>query len=381
MFKILHFGSWKNSHLSFQPKSSLNSRLLPKKGPSHQRYYSEFSQNKFPLLCLDASEVLFPGCVLPVCIKEPKHHLLLKHILEGSKEFGYCISRKEGSQIIEPVEFGTKAILEERTERSDGNVDIRLRGGQRFRVIGIPKKNLYGIHEAEIEPLEEDPIEKGKPTAKSIEECKTIEGILKTKEIAPKVWEKLKGERPSPKNPMQFSFWVSFTLPFDRETKVKQLACKSTVQRLAVAHQLLKDRILRRKKIKEEILDEKAKLSKEEDRENSKQETISIQLESPKPMLTKEKVSSTKEKVSSTKAKDSSTITLMSKLEAAAATKSSKSVKKTEAQKKVEDKYSKTGKSTKTLNTSKHIQTTKDKKKPKVSETKTKTKTRVSKKS
>ena len=92
--------------------------------------------NSLPLFPLET--VLFPGMVLPLRIFEPRYRKLIAARAERDPVFGIVRTRsgREVGDQPEIYNIGTAAATVQAIRYEDGRVDLAVRGGERFRVIG-----------------------------------------------------------------------------------------------------------------------------------------------------------------------------------------------------------------------------------------------------
>jgi len=204
---------------------------------------STLSTKKFPLFFIDeANATLFPGCFIPLRIFEAKYHLLMQDVSAGKTGFGMVTGRKSEVNFPIPAEYGTMAILEEYKEKPDGPSEALVKGGKRFKIIGRPDRNFFGIYEGDIEVFDDTPDDK-KNLKEGLQLAKEVEQFMKI-EIKPDSLKSLETnkEKPSITNPTAYSFWVCSVLPCDKETKLKYLSSTSMIERLSAAKDYLKAR-------------------------------------------------------------------------------------------------------------------------------------------
>jgi hypothetical protein len=82
--------------------------------------------------------VFFPGMVLPLHIFEPRYRTMFAARAEHDPIFGIVLTRT-GREVFDQPEVhavGTGATLLEAVRHEDGRVDLAVRGGKRFRVLG-----------------------------------------------------------------------------------------------------------------------------------------------------------------------------------------------------------------------------------------------------
>ncbi|HET7766559.1 MAG TPA: LON peptidase substrate-binding domain-containing protein [Burkholderiales bacterium] len=101
----------------------------------------------FPL-----NTVLFPGGLLPLRVFEARYMDMTRDCLKRDEPFGVCLIR-EGSEVGTPAVpegIGCTAKILEWDMQQQGILNIKTRGGQRFRIIE-QRTGAQGLISAEIE--------------------------------------------------------------------------------------------------------------------------------------------------------------------------------------------------------------------------------------
>lgn len=116
---------------------------------------------EIPLFPLNS--VLFPGNTIPLHIFEERYKLMIGECIAEKRPFGVILIR-EGEEIgapAEPVEVGTTARIVEAQQLDDGKLNITCLGEQRFRVLGIRRREPYLV--GDVEMLDADAVPAGSP--------------------------------------------------------------------------------------------------------------------------------------------------------------------------------------------------------------------------
>lgn len=114
---------------------------------------------ELPLFPLNT--VLFPGNTIPLHIFEDRYKLMIGECIAARRPFGVVLIRegKEvGSTATEPFEVGTTARIVEAQTLDDGKLNITALGLQRFRVLGIRRREPYLVGDIEMLTPEEQPV-------------------------------------------------------------------------------------------------------------------------------------------------------------------------------------------------------------------------------
>ena len=111
---------------------------------------------EIPLFPLNT--VLFPGNTLPLHIFEERYKLMIGQCIAEKRPFGVILIR-EGAEVggpAEPVEVGTTARIVEAQKLDDGKLNVTVIGEQRFRVLGVRRREPYLVGDVEILGLDEE---------------------------------------------------------------------------------------------------------------------------------------------------------------------------------------------------------------------------------
>lgn len=107
----------------------------------------------FPL-----GSVLFPGGVLPLRVFEARYMDMVRDCMQRGAPFGVCLITR-GREVGEAAEHepvGCLATITEWDMQQLGLLQIRTRGGMRFRVVER-RVQKDGLVRADLEPIEDDP--------------------------------------------------------------------------------------------------------------------------------------------------------------------------------------------------------------------------------
>jgi len=107
----------------------------------------------FPL-----NTVLFPGSTIPLHIFEERYKLMIGICIAEKRPFGVILIR-EGEEVggpAEPVEVGTTARIVDARKLKDGKLNITVIGEQRFRVLGVRRREPYLVGDVEFLGLDEE---------------------------------------------------------------------------------------------------------------------------------------------------------------------------------------------------------------------------------
>lgn len=111
---------------------------------------------EIPLFPLNT--VLFPGNTIPLHIFEERYKLMIGQCIAEKRPFGVILIR-EGAEVggpAEPVEVGTTARIVEAQKLDDGKLNVTVIGEQRFRVLGVRRREPYLVGDVEILGLDEE---------------------------------------------------------------------------------------------------------------------------------------------------------------------------------------------------------------------------------
>ncbi|MGC2518808.1 MAG: LON peptidase substrate-binding domain-containing protein [Burkholderiales bacterium] len=113
---------------------------------------SRLSVPIFPL-----NTVLFPGGLLPLRVFEARYMDMTRECLKHDKPFGVCLIQ-EGKEVGDPAvpqAVGCLATITEWDMQQPGVLNLKTRGGQRFRILGR-ETNTQGLISADIEMIPPD---------------------------------------------------------------------------------------------------------------------------------------------------------------------------------------------------------------------------------
>jgi hypothetical protein len=112
---------------------------------------------EIPLFPLNT--VLFPGNTIPLHIFEERYKIMIGQCIAEKRPFGVILIR-EGAEVggpAEPVEVGTTARVIEAQKLGDGKLNVTVIGEQRFRVLGVRRREPYLVGDIEILGIDEEP--------------------------------------------------------------------------------------------------------------------------------------------------------------------------------------------------------------------------------
>jgi len=113
------------------------------------------SRLKVPIFPLNT--VLFPGGVLPLRVFEARYVDMTRECLKHDKPFGVCLIQagKEVGHPAVPEAIGCLATIVEWDMQQLGVLNLKTRGGQRFRILGR-ETNAQGLISADIEMIPQE---------------------------------------------------------------------------------------------------------------------------------------------------------------------------------------------------------------------------------
>ncbi len=114
-----------------------------------------------PLDLFPLNSVLFPDGVARLKVFEARYIDLVTRCLKHEQPFGFCLIRSgsEVGEIAEPFEVGTLAYITDWDMPQQGLFNIKVLGGQRFRIISH-ETGAGHILKAQVSLLAESPREK-----------------------------------------------------------------------------------------------------------------------------------------------------------------------------------------------------------------------------
>lgn len=189
--------------------------------------------------------VLFPGCLLPLHIFEPRYREMVADCLEKENSFGILNVDPETRQ---PAEVGSSADILEVQKLPDGRLNILTIGRNRFRVLGYKYDKPYLVGNVEwIEDAEE---QEDTLDGLASEMKQLLKDVVR---LSAKLADK-SVEFPDdlPSAPQELSFWIAGSFPglpdeqqtllemketttrLKREAEILSLACKQLAARTAL---------------------------------------------------------------------------------------------------------------------------------------------------
>ncbi|HUH08814.1 MAG TPA: LON peptidase substrate-binding domain-containing protein [Egibacteraceae bacterium] len=177
--------------------------------------------------------VLFPGRTLHLHIFEPRYRQLLADSMDGDKRFG-VIAIRAGREVgggAEIYDVGTVAQIESVTALPDGRSEIRVRGAQRFRVVGALNGTPY--MRAQIELLTDTG-----PTHQEVARGEALRELLVPYLAALGAPEELLGRLP--KGPDELAYLAAAALQVDVPELQSLLELDSAVARLSMTEEMLR---------------------------------------------------------------------------------------------------------------------------------------------
>lgn len=188
--------------------------------------------------------VLFPGCLLPLHIFEPRYRHMLKSVMAGDKLFGVL---NVDPATRRPAEVGCAAEVIELEKLPDGRSNILTVGKSRFRVVEFQHEQPYLTGRVEW-------IEDSDTSADLNPLAERMTALLKdVVRLSAKLADKTV-EFPDdlPQAPTELSFWIAGSFPglpdeqqallemlqtsarLKRETEILTSACKQLAARTAL---------------------------------------------------------------------------------------------------------------------------------------------------
>ena len=180
---------------------------------------------RIPLFPLNV--VLFPGMPLPLHIFEPRYQQMIRHCLEGDRQFGVCLIRS-GEEVggpADPYSIGSLCEIVNVTEIEGGRVNLLGIGRERFRVRRLFHSQPY--LEGEVELFADDPSGQLETLAADVQAAATrfIERILA-------LTGKPTRELEFPGNPIDLSFVIAGLVQGPVEDHQELLETRDTEFRL-----------------------------------------------------------------------------------------------------------------------------------------------------
>lgn len=180
----------------------------------------------FPL----PNTVLFPGQVLPLYVFEPRYRELLARVQASGEPFGVVRMQPRlegGTTLLDRIgRVGTLAHLLEAETHEDGTSSVLVVGGERFRVREFDPTHAYLSAEADLWPLDPDPL--GAP-AEEATARRLLSDLLR---LHPAEAETLRTNAPD--TPLLLASYAAALLPLDAEQREEALRAPTLLDRLDV---------------------------------------------------------------------------------------------------------------------------------------------------
>ena len=183
-----------------------------------------------PIFPLNA--VLFPGGLLPLRVFETRYMDMTRDCLKRDAPFGVCLIR-EGAEVGAPAVpegIGCLATILEWDMQQQGILNIKTRGGQRFRILER-RTGAQGLTSADIELI---PPETSAPVPEEFSSCARLLEMVVVDQGKPIFAE-----------PHAFddASWVGYRLaeilPVPLVAKQKLLELNDSLGRLSILHRFL----------------------------------------------------------------------------------------------------------------------------------------------
>lgn len=189
--------------------------------------------------------VLFPGCLLPLHIFEPRYREMIGDCLENDSGFG-ILNVDPGTR--QPAEVGCAADILEVQKLPDGRMNILTMGRNRFRIVDYNYEKSYLISTVEwIEDRDDEADELDRLANQMKQLLKDV--VHLSAKLADK---KVEFPDDLPSAPQELSFWVAGSFPglpdeqqtllemretsarLKREAEILSSACKQLAARTAL---------------------------------------------------------------------------------------------------------------------------------------------------
>ena len=125
----------------------------------------ELTRDALPMFPLGT--VLFPHALLPLQVFEPRYRVMMRHLLDGEREFGVVLIER-GSEVgggDARFDVGTLARIVQAAEMPDGRWALVCAGGPRLRVVRWLTDDPYP--RADVEEIDEPPVSAGAGEART----------------------------------------------------------------------------------------------------------------------------------------------------------------------------------------------------------------------
>jgi Lon protease-like protein len=187
--------------------------------------------------------VLYPHCILPLHIFEPRYRTMIRLCIEHKVPFG-VVQISSGLEVgdrARTYEVGTVAHIRSVTEFQDGRLFISTKGGDRFHI--VQSRYDGDCLTGQVEPYKDDPAvessdERLQQTARDV--AKLFEKYWQLLEM---VTRKDLGKLELPQEPGVLSWLVPSVLHVQPELKQALLQKRSAGERLELEQELLYEEV------------------------------------------------------------------------------------------------------------------------------------------
>jgi uncharacterized protein len=185
----------------------------------------------FPL-----NTVMYPGGALALRIFETRYMDMAKVALKGNSPFGICLIR-EGQEVgtpAAPEAVGTSVRISEWDMQQQGILQVRVRGGKRFRIRSHETTNA-GLIIAQVEMIDHD--------ARGTHDAKSTATLAVCATFLRRVIAQVGTQVPVSEHRFEDAYWVSTRLaemlPLGNEIKQKMLELTDANMRLDLIERFL----------------------------------------------------------------------------------------------------------------------------------------------
>ncbi len=173
---------------------------------------------------------LFPRCILPLYIYEPRYQDMVRYALAHDRMFSVATIRADEPEDSEEVyEESTAGLVRACVKQNDGTSHLILQGLRRIRFTGWTQEEPFRI--ATIEPIDEEPRDVA-DTAHLVDELLGITRNLLIEREQTKITAKLFDHLETLDNPGAVADVVSHNLVEDTELRQHLLAEPDPIHRL-----------------------------------------------------------------------------------------------------------------------------------------------------
>ncbi len=182
--------------------------------------------------------VLFPYALLPLHVFEPRYRLMMRHVLDGDREFGVVLIER-GSEVgggDSRFDVGTVARVVQAADLPDGRMVLATVGVRRVRVTRWLSDDPYP--RAEIVALDDPPAGPGDADARA----RMIAAFAAVTEVARRIDDRIESPPEFDDDPVRGSFEAAAVAPIGPLDAQRLLATDATGARLEMLTVLLAER-------------------------------------------------------------------------------------------------------------------------------------------